>query len=78
MPEIKELYFINNFEGRLVQILIRERKKLSVIQRRLWSAKNLDMSILKWQYDEELHRLKLIRILISQLLKTLREDDRYG
>ncbi len=75
MTDLESLFFINNYEGNLVKLLIRERKKLADLQKRLWSEKNLKMSILKHEYDSELHRLKLIRVMISQLIKTLREDD---
>ena len=78
MIEIDQLIFINSFEGNLVKILIRERKKLAGLQKRLWGEKNLKMSILKSEYDAQLHRLKLIRIQLSQLIRTLEESDNYG
>ena len=78
MIEIEQLYFINKFEGDLVNVLIRERAKIRSLMSKLWVEKNLRMSMLKFDYDAQLHRLKLIKIMLSQLIKTLTEDEFYG
>ena len=76
MTEIKYIFFINQFEGLLRQKLEFERQKLYKVQRRLSGALYLKATITRDEYLENMHRLKLIKILLSQLIRTLGESDK--
>ena len=78
MTMIELQFYINDYEGRLAQILIRERKKLAALARQLYGDFYLRGNMLHAEYQDNLHRLKLIKREISDLIRILREDTKYG
>jgi len=78
MSLINQLFYLEENEGRVAKLLIRERKNLGVLQKRLWGDFYLRGMMEYNQYKTRLSRLKLLRIQYSQLIKILREDERYG
>ena len=75
MSEIKYLFFINSFEGKLRTRLISERKKIYKLQRQLSAELYLRASINRYTYLDNMRRLKLSKIMLSQMIKTLEESD---
>ena len=75
MRQIEYLFFIASFEGALRQKLIQERKKIYKLQRKLGAELYLQASITRHNYLVNMHRLKLSKVMLSQMIKTLEETE---
>jgi len=69
---------INELEGKLQLTLERYRKDFHKLHGGIAMQLKLDPDLLKDRSMKYHRRVKLIKIQISQLLKILREDDKFG